>query len=165
MSQQGVIECLATHATSARAAAAGLRAVLELAANNPPNKARLGSFSGCKACVEALRLHPSNPVVAEYGCWAVVILGSSTVNKETLGLAGACAAIYQACKAHPLNEKVFSKAAWAVSNLLWPGDYPTHKEALCKLGMGVLLEDMLAKGQGLADGTRKDLTDAIERLK
>ena len=38
----GVINCLLAHATSARVAAAGLRAVLELAANNPPNKARLG---------------------------------------------------------------------------------------------------------------------------
>ena len=65
---------------------------------------------------------------------------------------------------------MFSKAAWAVSNLLWPGDYPIHKEALSKLGMGALLEGMLAKtdeqqGQGLAEGARKDILEAIERLK
>ena len=104
-----------------------------------------------------------------------------------------------------MNDKIFSKAAWAVSNLLWPGDYPTHKgtiwlghtniwldwlnltraqaniwlawylseythiEALTKLGMGVLLEDTLAKleaqGQGLGDGAKKDMLDAINRLK
>ena len=68
-----------------------------------------------------------------------------------------------------MNDKVFHKAAWAVSNLLWPGDYPTHKEALSRLGMDVLLEGFLAKteaqGQELADGARIDILEAIDRLK
>ena len=79
-------------------------------------------------------MHPSNPVVAEYGCWAVVVLGNSTVNKETLGLAGACAATYQACKAHPLNDKVSDRFDWVllifdtrpISRLTGPYKYLFH---------------------------------------
>ncbi len=130
--------------------------------------------------MEGLRLHPGSGVVAEYGCWAVVVLGSSTAGKEALVQVGACAAVYGALKAHPRSVKVVEKAAWAARNLISPGEWEAHRGELERVGLGVLLKGCLegllgvggdgdgsggeGGGGGLTAEGQEDLEDTIRLL-
>ena len=109
-----MVRAIGEHHADAAVARHACWALLNLAANNADNTARIAAAGGIEAVVRVMGEHQANAAVMEQACAALTGLACLTANRARIAAAGGIEAVVRVLGEHQANAAVMQEACGAL---------------------------------------------------